>query len=114
MKQESEKYLNTVACLARANLMHLQQKTQQQRDPEEAGAAMLMSTFLEMYELWQNDQSRFTAPPERVYFAATSCVELRKQLEQEPRHEWTDEEEGIFQVMTAFMLLFKHMFVPQN
>jgi hypothetical protein len=114
MKQESENYLDTVACIARANLVHHQQKPQQLRGPEEAGAALLMSTYLEMYELWQNNQPGLVAPPERIYFAATSCVELRKQLEQEPRHQWTDEEEGIFQIMTAFMFLFKHMYVPQN
>ena len=113
MKQESENYLDTVACIARANLVHHQQKPQQ-RGPEEAGAALLMSTYLEMYELWQNNQPGLVAPPERIYFAATSCVELRKQLEQEPRHQWTDEEEGIFQLMTAFMFLFKHMYVPKN
>jgi len=114
MKQESEDYLDTVACIARANLVYHQQQSQQQRNPEVAGAALLMSTYLEMYERWQNDKPGLTAPPERVYFAATSCVELRKQLEEEPRHKWTDEEEGVFQLMTAFMFLFKHMYVPQN
>ena len=114
MKQESENYLDTIACIARANLVYHQQKHQQQREPEEAGAALLMSTYLEMYEHWQNNQASLEAPPERVYIAATSCVELRKQLEQEPRHQWTDEEEGIFQLMSAFMFLFKHMYVPQN
>ncbi len=113
MKQESENYLDTVACIARANLLHHQQKSQQ-RGPEEGGAALLMSTYLEMYEHWQNNQPGLAAPPERIYFAATSCVGLRKQLEQEPRNQWTDEEEGIFQLMTAFMFLFKHMYVPQN
>ena len=113
MKQESENYLDTVACIARANLVHHQQNSPQ-REPEEAGAALLMSTYLEMYEHWQNKQPGLVAPPERVYFAAKSSVALRKQLEQEPRHQWTDEEEGIFQLMTAFMFLFKHMYVPIN
>jgi len=113
MKQESENHLDTVACIARANLVHHQQKPQQ-RKPEEAGAALLMSTYLEMYEHWQNNKPGLVAPPERIYFAATSCVELRKQLEQEPRHQWTEEEEGIFQLITAIRFLYKHMYVPQN
>ena len=76
MKQESENYLDTVACIARANLAHHQQKPQQLREPEEAGASLLMSTYLEMHELWQKNQPGLVAPPERIYFAATRCVEL--------------------------------------
>ena len=114
MKQESEQYLDTVACIAQANLVHQQKKSPQQRSPDEAGAASLMSAYLEMYDHWQQNKPGLTAPSDRVYFAANSCVQLRKELEQEPRHQWTDEEEGIFQLMTAFMFLFKYMYIPKN
>lgn len=114
MKQESEQYLDTVACIARANLVYHQQTTQHERGPEEAGAALLMSAFLEMYDCWQLDEPGMPAPSDRIYYAANSCAQLRKELELEPRHKWTDEEEGIFQLMTAFMFLFKHMYVPKN
>lgn len=114
MKHESENYLDTVACIARANMVYHQQKQPQHRDRREAGEALLMSTYLEMYEHWQNDDTGPVAPSERVYFAAKSCVGLRRQLEQAPRQDWTAEEEGIFQLMTAFMFLFKHLYIPQN
>jgi len=114
MKQESILYLDKVACIARANMAYHQQKPQDQRDLDEAGIALLMSSFLEMYDHWQNAETGREEPPKRVYIAASSCVELRKQLELEPRHSWTDEEEGLFQMMTAYMFLFKHMYVPQN
>ena len=114
MKQENEQHLDTVAYIARANLVHHQQEPQQQHGPDKAGAAMLMSAFLEMYEHWQNDEHGKTTPSDRIYFDATSCIEIRKQLEFEPRHKWTDEEEGIFQLMTSFMFLFRHMYIPKN
>ena len=114
MKQESEQYLDTVACIARANLVHHQQKPQFERSPEESGAAILMSAFLEMYDHWQKNEPVMAAPSDRIYFAANSCVQLRKELELEPRHNWTDEEEGIFQLMTAYMFLFKQMYIPKN
>ena len=114
MKHESEKYLDTVACIAQANLAHHQQTAPLQRSPDEAGAALLMGTFLEMYDHWQDGEPGLSPPSERIYFAANCCVEIRKELEQEPRHLWTDEEEGIFQLMTAYMFLFKRMYIPRN
>ena len=113
MKQENKQYLDTVACIAQANLVHHQKKSQQ-RSLDESGAAMLMSAYLEMYDHWQENKPGLAAPSDRVYFAANSCVQLRKELEQEPRHQWTEEEEGIFQLMTAYMFLFKHMYIPKN
>ena len=114
MKQENKQYLDTVACIAQANLVHHQKKSQQQRSLDESGAAMLMSAYLEMYDHWQENKPGLAAPSDRVYFAANSCVQLRKELEQEPRHQWTEEEEGIFQLMTAYMFLFKYMYIPKN
>ncbi len=114
MKQESKQYLDTVACIARANLVFHQKKPLPQRSPDEAGAAALMSAYLEMYDHWQQNAPGLAAPSDRVYFAANSCVQLRKELESEPRHQWTEEEEGIFQLMTAYMFLFKYMYIPKN
>jgi hypothetical protein len=114
MEQESKQYLDKVACIAQANMAFHQQTPQFERSPDEAGAAILMSAFLEMYDHWQNNEPGLAAPSDRIYFAANSCVQIRKELELEPRHNWTDEEEGMFQLMTAFMFLFKHMYIAKN
>jgi hypothetical protein len=114
MKQESIDYLDKVACIASANMAYHQMKPVSQRNDDEAGAALLMSAFLEMYEHWQYVKPGSVAPSRRVHIAADACVQMRNQLQKQERSEWPDEEEGLFQMMTAFMLLFKHMYVPQN
>jgi len=111
MEHESELYLDKVACIARANLAYQQQKPRENRSLDEAGASLLMSTFLEMYDLLQRDTFSKKEPSRRIYIAAVSCVQMRKNLENEPRESWSDEEEGLFQMMTAYMFLFKHLYV---
>lgn len=114
MKQESIEYLDKVACIASANMAYHQDKPVSQRNDDEAGAALLMSAYLEMYEHWHNAKPGTEAPTKRVYIAADACVQMQNQLQQHERSEWPDEVEGLYQMMTAFMLLFKHMYVPQN
>jgi hypothetical protein len=114
MKQESIDYLDKVACIANANMAYHQMKPLSERDNDEAGAALLMSAFLEMYEHWQNASPGTEPPSNRVYLAADTCVKMRNELQQRDRSEWPDDAEGLFQMMTAFMFLFKHMYVPQN
>jgi len=114
MKQESIDYLDKVACIASANMAYHQKNPVSQRNDDEAGAALLMSAFLEMYEHWKSAKPGTEPPSKRVYVAADACVQMRNQLHTRERSEWPDEEEGLFQMMTAYMLLFKHMYVPQN
>lgn len=114
MKQESEHYLDKAACIARANMALHQQTPQQDRTPDEAGTAMLMSSFLEMYELWQNHHTGNNSPSRKLYLAAATCVQIRTELEQEVRSKWTDDEEGLFKMMTAYMFLFKQMYAPPH
>jgi len=114
MKQESIEYLDKVACIANANMAYHQMKRVSERNDDEAGAALLMGAFLEMYEHWKTAKPGTEAPSKRVYIAADACVQMRNQLQLHERSEWPDETEGLFQMMTAFMLLFKHMYVPQN
>ena len=114
MKQESIEYLDKVACIATANMAYHQMKPVSERNNDEAGAALLMSAFLEMYHHWQNAKPGTEPPSNRVYIAADACVQMRNELQQQARSEWSEEAEGLFQMMTAFMFLFKHMYVPQN
>ena len=114
MKQESIEYIEKVACIATANMAYHQMKPVSQRNHDEAGAALLMSAFLEMYQHWKTAKPGTEPPSERVYIAADACVQMRCQLQQQERGEWPDEVEDLFQMMTAFMLLFKHMYVPEN
>lgn len=114
MKQESIDYLDKVACIASANMAYHQMKPASQRNDDEAGAALLMSAFLEMHEHWQNAKPGTQPPSKRVYIAADACVQMRNELQKQERNEWPVEAEGLFQLMSAFMLLFKYMYVPQN
>jgi len=84
MKQENVDYLKTDACIARANIVYQQQTLTSLRNETE-----------------------------RIYFAAKTCVQMRNRLNEVARKEWGGEEEGLFQIMTAYMFLFKHLYVPQ-
>lgn len=114
MKQESIVYLDKVACIASANMVYHQVKPVSDRTEDEAGAALLMGAFLEMYEHWQRAKPGAEPPSERVYIAADACVLMRNELQKQERCTWSDEAEALLQMMTAFMFLFKYMYVPQN
>lgn len=114
MKQESIDYLDKVACIADANMAYHRMTPAHRRNHDEAGAALLMGAFLEMYEHWQNAKPGTEPPSQRVHLAVDTCVQMRSQLRTRERDEWPAEVEGLFQLMNAFMFLFKHMYVPQN
>lgn len=114
MEQESIKYLDKVACIANAHMVYQSQSFPQERDDTESGMAILMSAFLEMYDHWKSARSGIEPPSDRVYIAADACVSMRDDLFSVARHKWNAEAEGLFQMITAYMFLFKHMYVPQN
>ena len=114
MKQESIAYLEKVACIASANMAWHQQTPLSDRTEDESGAALLMSAYLEMYDHWRSARPGTEPPSERVYIAADACVLMRNELQQRARSEWPVEAEGLFQMMTAYMFLFKQLYVPQN
>ncbi len=113
MEQETIEYLDKVACIARSNIVWHQRRRADERSPDEAGAALLMSCYLEIHDIWLSG-AETAGPPPRLYLAASSCVAMRRQLEQQPRASWSDDEEGLFQLMTAFMFLFKHLYVARH
>jgi len=110
MRQDSEHYLDKVACIARTNMALHQQTSQEERTAEEAGAALLMSAYLELYDIWLNNQTGKDSPSRKLYLAAATCVQIRASLEKEAHANWTDEETGLFKMMTAYMFLFKQMY----
>jgi hypothetical protein len=114
MKQESIDYLDSVACIANAHMVYQSQTTVEERDNTERGMALLMSAFLEMYDHWKTTKAATEPPSDRVYIAADACVLMRNDLFSVARHKWNEEAEGLFQMITAYMFLFKHMYVPQN
>lgn len=114
MKQESIDYLDNVACIANANMVYHQQSASHERSETDSGMALLMSAFLEMYDHWKNVKSATEPPSDRVYIAADACVLMRNDLFSVARHKWNAEAEGLFAMITAYMFLFKHMYVPQN
>ena len=109
MKQESVDYLDRVACIANANIAYHQMKSALERNDDEAGEALLMSACLEMYGHWQKAKPCADPPSQRVYLAAQTSVQMRDQMQMLDRNEWPEEVEGLSQMMTAFMYLFKHM-----
>lgn len=114
MKQESIDYLDNVACIANAHMVYQSQSTATERDNTESGMALLMSAFLEMYDHWKSTKLGIEPPSDRVYIAADACVMMRSDLLSVARHKWNAEAEGLYQMITAYMFLFKHMYVPQN
>lgn len=114
MNQEGIVYLDKIACIADANMVWHQLKPAVERNKDEAGAALLMSAFLEMHQHWKSAKPGTEPPSERVYIAADACVLMRNELHKQERSKWPDEAEGLLQMMTAFMFLFKHMYVPMN
>lgn len=114
MKQETIDYLDTVACIANANMVYQSQTPVDERSDDDRGMALLMSAFLEMYDHWKSAKSGTEAPSDRVYVAARTCVLMRDDMCSVDRDKWNEEAEGLFQMITAFMFLFKHMYVPQN
>jgi hypothetical protein len=114
MKQDSDVYLEKVACIASANMLYHQLKPVSDRNEDESGAALLMSAFLEMYDHWRSARPGSEPPSERVNIAADTCVLMRNQLQKQARNDWSAEAEGLFQMMAAFMFLFKQMYVTQN
>ena len=114
MKQESIDYLDKVACIANAHMVYQSQSAIEERDNTERGMALLMSAFLEMYDHWKTVKAGTEAPSNRVYVAADACVSMRDDLLSVARHKWNGEAEGLYQMITAYMFLFKHMYVPQN
>jgi len=114
VKQESIDYLDKVACIANANMAYHQQTPKDERSETDSGMALLMSAFLEMYDHWKSVRSGIEQPSDRVYIAADACVMMRNDLFSVARHKWNEEAEGLFSMITAYMFLFKHMYVPQN
>lgn len=114
MEQESIDYLDKVACIAHANMAHHQATPPEQRSYDEAGAALLMSAYLEMYEHWQNAKPGTEAPPKKVYVAAEACIQMRNWLQGLDRSDMTEQAEGLLEMVTAYMFLFRHMYVPRN
>jgi len=114
MKQESIDYLESVACIANANMVFQQLTPAHQRSETDSGMALLMSAFLEMYDHWKSTRSGTEPPSDRVYIAADACVLMRNDLFSVARHKWSEEAEGLLQMITAYMFLFKHMYITQN
>ena len=114
MKQETIDYLDTVACIANANMVYQSQTAVDERCEDDRGMALLMSAFLEMYDHWKSAKAGTEPPPDRVYIAAKACAMLRDDMLSVARNKWNEDAEGMYQLITAFMFLFKHMYVPQN
>ena len=114
MKQDSIDYIDKVACIAHAHMVYQSQTSRDERDDTESGMALLMSAYLEMYDHWKSTKPGIEAPPDRVYIAAKTCVLMRDDMLSVAREKWNEEAEGLYQMITAYMFLFKHMYVPQN
>ena len=114
MKRESIEYLDSVACIASAHMVYQQQTAVDERNEDDRGMALLMSAFLEMYDHWKSEKQGFEPPTDRVYIAADACVMMRNDLLSVERDKWTEEAEGLYKMITAYIFLFKHMYVPHN
>lgn len=111
MSQETRDFLDQVACIAQANLNHLQMQAPEEQTPDDLGADALMGAYLELYDQYTGTEPRSSAPSDRAYHAAEACCDMRRQLQQRPQVLWDDDEHGLYTLMLAFMFLFKHLYV---
>ncbi|QKQ25524.1 hypothetical protein [Candidatus Reidiella endopervernicosa] len=114
MSPDTREFLDRVACIAQANVNYLHNKEHSERSLDDEGSALLMSAYLELYDQFMGTEARTTTPSSFAYAAAESCCTMRRTLEQLPKHEWSDEEHGLFTLMLGFMFMFKHLYVVKG
>ena len=114
MEQETKLYIDKVACIARSNMCYQQQTPQDSRTLDNQGMSLIMSGFLEMYDIFVSDIPNQSPPSPKIYTIASSCCEMKNKMMRAPRETWDPEEEGFFKLMTAYMFLFKHLYVPAH
>lgn len=114
MEKETVEYLEKVACIAHQNLNYLSQQEEALK-VDDAGAKVLMGSYLQLYADFINpQQATGNTPSPRIKLVARTCCDLKREMFSVPRSEWDDQEEGLFKLMTAFMFLFKHLYVMQH
>lgn len=114
MKQETITYLEKVACIAHQNLNYLFDQ-EGEKKVDDAGAEILMSSYLQLYADFVNPhQAVGKTPSSEIMLTARTCCDIKREMFSTPRAEWDEQEEGLFKLMTAFMFLFKHLYVMQH
>ncbi len=114
MEKETVEYLEKVACIAHQNLNYLSSQ-QGELQVDDAGAQLLMGSYLQLYaDFIHPQQAVGKVPSAQVKLVARTCCDLKREMFSVPRSEWDEQEEGLFRLMTAFMFLFKHLYVMQH
>jgi len=111
MEQETREYLDKVACIAEANLNYLKEQDTEDLSLDDHGSRLLMAAYLELYDQITGVEKRTNQPSQYAYTAAEACCLMRRDLEQRPKSEWEEEERGLFELMLAYMFMFKQLYV---
>ncbi len=114
MQNETLEYLEKVACIAYQNLRHLEHQDDAEKNLDDQGAEILMSGYLQLYAKLDDPTGHYQSPSDHTMTVARTCCELKNQMMSVPRTEWDGDDEGLFKLMTAFMFIFKHLYVPAN
>lgn len=111
MEKETREHLDEVACIAEANLNCLNSLDSEKFGLDDQGSYTLMSAYLELYDQITGTEQRSGQPSQLAFTAAEACCVMRRDIEQRPKSEWEDEEQGLFKLMLAFMYMFKQLYV---
>lgn len=111
MNPDTREFLDTVACIAEANLNYLYDQEASELSLDDEGSQALMGAYLELYDQYTGSEQRSPAPSALAYAAAEACCAMRRGMEQRPKHLWDDEEHGLFTLMLAYMFMFKQLYV---
>lgn len=114
MEKETVTYLEKVACIAHQNLTTLSHQ-EGALQVDDAGAKVLMGGYLQLYaEFIQPQPVVDRSPSHHTLLVARTCCDLKREMFAVPRSEWDEQEEGLFKLMTAFMFLFKYLYVKRH
>ncbi len=114
MSPDTRTFLDKVACIAQANLNYLYDQQVETMSLDDRGSQLLMGAYLELYDQYTGSEQRSAAPSTLAFNAAAACCAMRRSMEQQPKSLWSDDEQGLFTLMLAYMFMFKQLYVVRG
>ena len=114
MKFQTIDYLDKVADIAKINLQRLEQTTHSRTNSSKREIMLIFDGYLQMHDAFSNSSHLPLNPDPGINRMAKICCEMREQMNSTPRILWSQEDEGLFKFIVAFIYLFKHLYVVQH
>jgi hypothetical protein len=106
---EMNDYLADSADLAHTKLMLFE--IENKHSLADIDAKILMSSFLYLYSGYLGDAFCEPEPTTSIEKAVDICSRFRKLLFRHPRMDWNNEEKGLYQLIMAFVYLYKRQYL---